>query len=299
MIFKFFGRVFFDGAAMAKFANPGTLDKGVNFKDRFREIISDPLNLLIPRIPEAGFVTDDEFVILHNGLEVPLTGADSYYREFSNIFIYNRGVHEPLEEFVFGSVIESLRGVAKPTMLELGSYWGMYSMWFTKELTDGNCFLVEASRSNLEAGRRNFVRNGLPHGEFIQGRVGNGGFEIDRFMADAMNDGDLEILHSDIQGAEFEMLGTAESSLRAKRIQNIILSTHSQSIHEDCRDLLLSHGYSISVDSDFDSHTTSHDGLIFAVAKQDDNDSVMPLGRLGILHASPEELLKSLHDVRI
>src|ERR1700756_3030309 len=44
-----------------------------DFLGRFREVISDPLNLLIERVPMAGFVDGDQ-VYLHNGLRVPVAG---------------------------------------------------------------------------------------------------------------------------------------------------------------------------------------------------------------------------------
>jgi hypothetical protein len=49
-----------------------------DFVGRFREIISDPLNLLIERVPMAGVVQGNE-VVLHNGNRVPLSGPAAYY----------------------------------------------------------------------------------------------------------------------------------------------------------------------------------------------------------------------------
>lgn len=97
-----------------------------DFHGRFREIVSDPLNLLIPRHPLAGTM-DGDHVVLHNGNRVPLQGPGAYYGNFSDILVINRGVHEPLEEFAFQTVLTGLP--AQPTMLELGAYWGHYSMW--------------------------------------------------------------------------------------------------------------------------------------------------------------------------
>ena len=68
-----------------------------DFLGRFREVISDPLNLLIERVPAAGFVEGD-LVYLHNGLRVPVAGPGAYYGTFSQLLVLNRGVHEPLEE---------------------------------------------------------------------------------------------------------------------------------------------------------------------------------------------------------
>ena len=45
-----------------------------DFPGRFREVVSDPLNLLIERVPLAG-VVEANHVYLHNGNRVPLTGS--------------------------------------------------------------------------------------------------------------------------------------------------------------------------------------------------------------------------------
>jgi hypothetical protein len=44
-----------------------TKAKASDFRGRFREIVADPLNLLIRRDPRAGMIEGDQ-VILHNGL---------------------------------------------------------------------------------------------------------------------------------------------------------------------------------------------------------------------------------------
>jgi hypothetical protein len=81
--------------------------RDVDFNGRFREIIADPVNLLIDRHPLAGCV-DDGKVILHNGLKVPASGPFAYYGDFSKILVTNRGVHEPLEEFCFQEVLKAI-----------------------------------------------------------------------------------------------------------------------------------------------------------------------------------------------
>jgi hypothetical protein len=90
-----------------------------DFLGRFREIVSDPINLLIERVPMAG-VVQGNVVILHNGNQVPLSGDGSYYGDFSHILVINRGVHEPLEEYVFQEMLKQLDD--RPLMLELGAY---------------------------------------------------------------------------------------------------------------------------------------------------------------------------------
>src|SRR3954466_8758789 len=74
---------------------------------RFREISSDTLNLLIERVPMAGLVEGDQ-VYLHTGLKVPGIGPGAYYGPPQRVLIINRGVHEPLEEYVFQELLKRL-----------------------------------------------------------------------------------------------------------------------------------------------------------------------------------------------
>ena len=110
-----------------------------DFLGRFREVVSDPLNLVIQKDPRAGFI-EEGFVYLHNGLKVPLSGNYAYYGQFSWILVINRGVHEPLEEFVFQEVLKRLPN--SPLMIELGAYWAHYSMWLKLVHPDATPFPV-------------------------------------------------------------------------------------------------------------------------------------------------------------
>ena len=52
------------------------------------------------------------------------------------MLLENKGVHEPQEEKAF---LEVLNYVEKgSTMIELGSYWGFYSLWFNKKIKGKN-----------------------------------------------------------------------------------------------------------------------------------------------------------------
>jgi hypothetical protein len=262
-----------------------------DFFGRFREVISDPLNLLIERVPVAGFVDGDQ-VYLHNGLRVPIAGTGAYYGSFSHLLVINRGVHEPLEEFVFQEVLKRLPDA--PSMIELGAYWGHYSMWFKKERPKGETILVEPEPVCLQAGQDNFARNGFK-GEFIQAFVGTGKFEIDDFFRNRKIR-KLDILHCDIQGFEVEMLEGAQNVLTRRRVQYLFISTHSQPIHAEIVSRLDKFGYRVEISSDFDVQTTSYDGFVFASSPEAAPvfGDVSILGREQISHARPADLLKSL-----
>lgn len=266
-------------------ADPG------NHPGRHREIISDPLNILIERAPLAGFF-DGSFIHLHNGNRVWASGTNSYYEDFSSILRYNRGVHEPLEEFVFQEVIRSLP--AAPLMLELGAYWSHYSMWLKTARPAADVRMVEPDPNNLKVGKLNFELNGLD-GTFMQGFVGDGQFEVDRYRAE-QNINQIDILHSDIQGHEVEMLDSCRQSLKDRKINYLFVSTHSQELHGSVVELLEGSGYRVEISSDFDLGTTSYDGFVFASNPdlRPRFDGFQPLSRVQIAEASPELLIDYL-----
>jgi hypothetical protein len=282
--------------ASAPFSNPESLEKNLNLLDRFREVISDPVNMMIDRVPQAGFVDSEGKVILHNGLKVPQSGPDAYYGKFSQILVLNRGVHEPLEEFVFQELIKKLPD--QPVMVEVGAYWAHYSMWLKKVKPQARVIMAEPENTFLDVGRRNFSHNGLA-GEFVNAFIGNRGGTHERTLDQLLSGCGLDvidILHSDIQGAELILLEQAKQTLASGRVKRLMISTHSQALHKEILTLVRSIGFEIEVDSDFDTHTTSQDGLIVArtSATEPIFDRFKPLGRLEIIQTSPKEFLDYL-----
>lgn len=268
--------------------------KSGDFLGRFREIVSDPLNILIKRHPQAGMLEGDD-VVLHNGHRVPIRGDLSYYGDFSDILIINRGVHEPLEEYVFQQMLEHLP--EDPSMLELGAYWGHYSMWLKQVRPKAISHLVEPDEKRLASGRKNFAKNGYD-AFFTQAFVGKGHFEVDQYLADTGLDR-LTILHCDIQGYELEMLEGAKTTLSNQRADYLFVSTHSQNLHAGVLEQLDHFGYRVEVSSDFEVQTTSFDGFILAVAPRKDPVLFEPrlLGRAEISVAGPKELLNNIQDL--
>ncbi len=267
--------------------------KGQALPDRFREIISDPLNLLIERVPMAGVIANGQ-ITLHNGLRVPL---NNYYGEFSSILAINRGVHEPLEEYVFQEVLRQL-DVTKPIeMIELGSYWAHYSMWLKSQFPQARTTCVEPERNNLETGRKNFALNGMS-GEFIQAFVSNEHFQVDDFLAQKSPDG-IDILHADIQGYELQMLMGSMRSLEGRRVKRIFVSTHSQELHQDVVQCLKEVDYRVDVSADFEKETTSFDGFVYACLPDLPPllSGVDIMGRTAVCQAKPHEFLAYLNGV--
>ena len=268
-----------------------------DFWGRFREIVSDPLNLLIERCSTSGMLDKDGYVCLHNGNKVPLTGENSYCGDFSKVLLLNSGVHEPLEEFCFQETLKKITD-QKPMMIELGSNWAHYSMWFLKKFPKADCFMVEPDKKLLNVGYSNFQTNNFLNGQFILAKVANDGFKLDSFTNEKKIK-KVSILHSDIQGWELEMLDGAKKFFTQKIANYVFLSTHSQKIHEEAKRKLESFGYIIEVSSNFDDHTTSYDGFILATASPAELvfKTFRPFGRNEIASSTPTEMVKYLNAV--
>lgn len=232
------------------------------WRHRIDEAVASPDNEQIPRVPEAGRV-EDYHVTMHNGVKVCANGY--YGGGMLNLLIENRGVHEPQEERVFEEVLALLDEA--PTMLELGAYWGFYSLSLLQQRPEAKCYLVEPNSFNLASGKLNFRLNER-EGRFTRARVGDANKRFPKMIAvdpfcEEHGVERLTILHADIQGAESTMLDGARRMLAEQRVDYVFVSTHSKELHADCLSALRSHGYAIfaSVDTD---ESFSCDGLIVA-----------------------------------
>ncbi|MEN9344195.1 MAG: hypothetical protein RLZZ453_982 [Chlamydiota bacterium] len=230
----------------------------------------------IPKCPDAGkvFYVDNQtsYQVMHNGVKVV---KDCYYGNWMTDLIYGlKGHHEPQEEKAFYEVLKHIPSNA--VMIELGSYWAYYSLWFAKTIPQAQNYLVEPDPERLNIGKRNFALNGLT-GTFIHGYVGecnddSGNSQdassvfIDSFL-ESNNIEHVNILHSDIQGSEYAMLQSAVKSIHAKKIDYLFISTHSQQLQMDCINFLESCDYVILTEHS-PGESFSVDGLI--VAKRSD-----------------------------
>lgn len=221
---------------------------------RIRTLQSDPSNASIPRVADAGEVIDGHLV-MHNGLRVK--PMDACYMQLLQA---NGGCHEPQEERVFQEVLPHIP--AGGCIVELGAYWGFYSMWFAKEVKNATCLLVEPEPAHLDVGKYNFTKNQL-EGRFFQSLIGRGHLAMDAF-AEEQSLEFIDVLHADIQGAEYEMLCDAEELLRAGRIGYVFVGTHSQDLHYRCKLHLQQRDYVIIADADYAQGTFCEDGVLVA-----------------------------------
>jgi hypothetical protein len=237
--------------------------------ERIELVLSSSDNEKIPRVENAGTIKFGK-QFMHNGLTIML---GSYYGpEVSHMLKLNKGVHEPQEEYAFQIVLEDLRTRKKKeyTMIELGSFWAFYSMWFQKELPNSKNIMVEPEKFNIGCGIHNFKQNNMT-GTFVNAFVSNKKFSessnnfvsVDSIIQDyALSY--VDIVHSDIQGYEVEMLEGALNGMANQRIGYFFISTHSDTLHYQCKEILEQNGYDVLASAE---QTYSFDGLLVARSK--------------------------------
>jgi FkbM family methyltransferase len=236
-----------------------------HWENRVRVACSAPDNAFISRVVNAGALQHGKQV-MHNGLRIHV--ASYYGFEVAVLLNRNRGVHEPQEERAFQEVLKSIRPGS--TMIELGAFWGFYSMWFSSAVPSARNYLVEPSPFNLKSGRKNFELNQLK-GYFRQCAIGasesrmSDGTPVVSLDLFAQREGiaHVHLLHADIQGHEAEMLEGAQGLLKGGRVDWIFISTHSDELHTRCCATLTDIGYSV-IAAATPGESFSEDGVIVA-----------------------------------
>jgi hypothetical protein len=108
---------------------------------------------------------------MHNGVVVE---KDCYGGTWmTEVIARLRGHHEPQEEIAFAEIVDRLEAdTSDPVMVELGSFWAYYSLWFKHQIPSATVVLVEPDPVNIQVGVRNFALNGLTPSSVVQAAVG-------------------------------------------------------------------------------------------------------------------------------
>lgn len=235
-----------------------------DWKKRIQDVVDCPDNRLIERHPAAGTIKNGSQV-MHNGILITLGG---YYGEAIVQMLHkNKGVHEPQEEYVFNEVLKTMPKGA--CMLELGAYWSFYSIWFNKRIKEAKNFLVEPVVINMLYGINNFRINRVK-GKFTNAFIGKVSGSLDGIRVVSVDDyiaeneiQFIDILHSDIQGFEHDMLLGASKAINDHKIGYVFISTHGNKVHDECLKLLQLNDFKILCSAG-EQDTYSLDGLIVA-----------------------------------
>jgi len=238
----------------------------------------------IPKVADAGAIlveNGERVQIMHNGLRVV---ADGYYGTWMSEIIRRLcGHHEPQEELVFDAILRLLP--ERATMVELGGFWSYYTLWFLHHCGNRRAYVIEPDPNHIVIGRRNAALNRADI-SFVQAFIGRETTPDQLFttetagtirlpminVADFIAERRLEtvnILHSDTQGAEIDLIATCSELFRAGRIQFLVLSTHAEAIasdpliHQRCLQMIEELGGRVLAEHDI-HESFSGDGLIAA-----------------------------------
>ncbi len=269
----------------------------------------------IPKVVSAGETLggpSGRYQLMHNGVKVIEDGYCG--RWMTELIRILKGHHEPQEEKAFHEVLKHLP--AEATMVELGSYWAFYSLWFAQAVSKPTVHMIEPDPNHFDVGRRNFELNDTS-GSFHRYSLGHcsspptefrcesdgvqrlvPSVSIDDFMELAGLER-IDLLLSDIQGAELSMLEGAAKSIEARRLRFLFVSTHHTEIsgdpnmHSKCLDFLTTRNAHILVEHTIEE-SFSGDGLIVASCWEADRS----LPRIEISRCDPDKGLFAQSDRR-
>ncbi|MGH2874317.1 MAG: FkbM family methyltransferase [Solirubrobacteraceae bacterium] len=198
-----------------------------------------------------------------------------------------RGHHEPQEELAFHNLVGRLEAdTVEPTMVELGSFWGYYSMWLKRAIPSTRLILVEPDAAHLAVGSENLALNqmeavclhaaiGETHDATVQLTWESDGeahatrqVSIDGLM-DELGLERIDLLLCDVQGAETAALLGASRALAERRVRFLVISTHHHSIsgepltHQRCMTILRDASAHVIAEHSV-AESCSGDGLIVA-----------------------------------
>lgn len=257
----------------------------------------------LPRVRNAGnseVIKGVRVQIMHNGIVVKEAGYQGEWE--AKIIEGLRGVHEPQEEKVFYEVLKRIKPGGM--IIELGSWWCYYSMWFLKSIKNAKAICCEPDPENIKLGKLNMELNTFTLDKevtFYEAAAGSGDKEILDFTKEngekaeveirtvdgivgEKNIKRLDILHVDIQGAELEALRGAEQSISKGVLRFVFVSTHHYSIsgdptiHQKCKDFIEQHGGVIIAEHSI-LESCSGDGLIVASFSAYDKDFHVEVSR--------------------
>lgn len=277
----------------------------------------------IPKVPKAGRVVRQgtkKVQIMHNGIKVL---AGGYYGDLIETIISRlRGHHEPQEEKVFYEILKRITR-KNPTMIEMGSFWAYYSLWFKAYTKEGVAICCEPDPKNILVGKENMRLNGFAEGgnlffhqtaagkddgktiSFQQDSDQSKTVRVDIRTADSLikehNIDFLDILHLDVQGVELDALKGVKGLISAKRIRFVVVSTHhyifsgDPTIHMKCEEFIVANGGHIIASHNI-AESYSGDGLIVASFSDEDKGFKVQISHNNgrSLFRSPEEDLQLL-----
>lgn len=266
----------------------------MNAEQRASMTISCTDSNYIPKVPKAGQIivkNGKKYQIMFNGMLVKLGGYHGKWMQ--DIIIALKGHHEPQEEKIFYEILQKLDEGS--SMIELGSFWSYYSIWFNMNIKNAINIACEPDPNNMEIGKINANINNANIKYYNTAAGFDDDLEIE-FTLDSdlskkivakiksvdkiveeNNLSKLDILHMDIQGVELDALKGALKTIKQGNLRYLIVSTHHYFFsgdpltHAKCIDFIIENGGHIIADHSV-LESFSGDGLIAASFNDEDKN---------------------------
>lgn len=196
---------------------------------------------------------------------------------------------------LFSHVLEKIYNKKNPIMIEIGCWWAFWSLCFRKKYPEGKNILIELGKRHISIGINNFRLNNfsethywggffldnsntysnvksnydfekLPNEYFDDSLIGKmTGPEIhfiDVYSIEKLDK--IDLLHMDIQGSEYPLLKDLfenYSYILKEKIDNIVVATHSNEIHDNLKKIF--NQCDFTIDREMSFGTVGGDGMIF------------------------------------
>jgi hypothetical protein len=246
----------------------------------------------IPKVINAGEIIDKEGTscqVMHNGVLIH-TGC-FHQTGMTNLIQALKGHAGPQEDTLFHQALNYIG--AGGTMIEVGSFWAYYSLWFNKRISKAKNIMIEPVPLKLEIGQLNFELNNFA-GEFINGYIGDSynasslfrddvahmSHTIPQLSIDWLMDkyalDSLDILHANIVDQliraehpdyDIPLLLGAEKSLKSNKINFIFLSVRENWQTAPIIEKLKSYDYHI-LEEFHANESFWNDGLVLACSSR-------------------------------
>lgn len=257
----------------------------------------------LPKVDGAGSIVMKDSVevqVMHNGV---LIKEGCYGGQWMTEVIRSlHGHHEPQEEVVFDAMVRRLADdTNKPVMIEFGSFWTYYGMWFARALADSQVVAMEPDPHNLKIGEFNAELNGVTDRiTFVHGAIGaepgrtfdfaaesdGARYTVEQYDLNSLmaltNLTKVDLVLADVQGAETLLLERARNDFAQGRVRFLVVSTHHNSIsgsaltHQRALQMLVDAGAHIIAEHSV-PESFSGDGLIAVSFDPRDTDLVVPV----------------------
>ncbi len=214
-------------------------------------------------------------------------------RPHSNLPIENHDY----EFNLFNKILNGINSKPNPIMIEIGSWWGFWSLTFRKRFSGGRNILIEPGKRQLCIGIKNFRLNNFNETHYWGGFYLNKSNSLDNVKASYDFDyreneyfdknilgnkvgpelefidiysiehlDEIDLLHMDIQGSELQLLEDLKLNypwILDSKIKNIIVATHSNEIHNKLLQIFADFNFNIVSNEPFG--TVGGDGMLFAI----------------------------------